>query len=139
MSMNTKTCNTCGLSPPHVNFQKTSRKCNRCVYQREREARLKWAKAQPPNLRRKTVSERLEYKYGVTLEYKNALIESQGSACAICRSPLELDRPTQVNLDHCHTTGKIRGVLCRKCNVMIGLAGDKVEVLNRAIEYLQKE
>jgi hypothetical protein len=59
------------------------------------------------------------------------MVDYQNSACAICKekSPLYID--------HCHSTDKVRGLLCRVCNVMLGHARDKTEILNAAADYLE--
>lgn len=74
--------------------------------------------------------------YGVTLDQYNALLEAQGGVCAICQS----ECPTGRNLavDHCHTTNKVRGLLCGHCNQGIGKFRDDPNRLLAAIEYLTK-
>ena len=62
------------------------------------------------------------------------LLEKQDGKCAICNNS-----DKRLCLDHNHSTGKIRGLLCTRCNRGIGLLGDNVETLKNAIEYLQKE
>jgi hypothetical protein len=57
-------------------------------------------------------------KYGITLEQKVSMIKSQNSKCAICDKEFESTRSTHV--DHCHTTGKVRGILCNVCNTKLG-------------------
>jgi len=60
------------------------------------------------------------------------------SKCAICHKDIKIDaRSTCV--DHDHSTSKIRGILCRKCNLLLGHAEDNIEVLKSAITYLNKE
>jgi len=80
--------------------------------------------------------------YGLTLESYRQMLESQGHACAICgdaddnkwsRGGLRRDG---WHIDHCHDTGKVRGILCPPCNLMIGYARDNVDTLRRAIDYL---
>lgn len=77
--------------------------------------------------------------YGVTLEwYRNKLSEQNG-VCAICKCPeLAVIRGKTISMpvDHCHTTGKARGLLCTKCNRALGLFRDNVDVLKSAIQYL---
>lgn len=68
------------------------------------------------------------------------LLSSQNGLCAICNQPeLSIIRGKLVSLavDHCHTTGKIRGLLCTKCNRALGLFGDSIELLKKAIAYLE--
>lgn len=64
----------------------------------------------------------------------------QGGRCAICEkslSKIQVDSHEQ-HLDHCHQTGQYRGLLCRACNHLLGLAGDRPEVLEAAAEYLRR-
>jgi len=65
-------------------------------------------------------------------EFDRMIIEQQGR-CAICNDPM-LDP----NVDHDHATGRIRQLLCRRCNRMIGFAVDNLEILQSAIDYLRK-
>ncbi len=72
----------------------------------------------------------LKKKYGIGAKEVDALIERQGGLCAVCRKR----PPTQV--DHDHHTGKVRGILCLKCNAGLGALRDSVRNLYHAIEYL---
>ena len=54
-----------------------------------------------------------KYYYGVTRKDVHSMLDSQDNKCAICGLHLEYK---QVQLDHCHSTGKVRGLLCHKCN-----------------------
>lgn len=73
--------------------------------------------------------------YGITLDQMNAMFLAQGSACAICRS--KTTKGLNWHVDHCHQTGRVRGVLCNHCNLMIGHAKDRIETLLAAVEYLK--
>lgn len=75
-------------------------------------------------------------RFGITLEYYNELRQLQNNKCAICLKIFE-GKPGPC-VDHCHYTNKIRGLLCRSCNLGIGLLGDTKECLERAINYLAK-
>lgn len=79
---------------------------------------------------------RLRTEYGLSVAEYEKMVESQGGVCAICSKP----DPKFSNLavDHCHSTGKIRGLLCRLCNTGIGALGDNVDGLLRALDYLKK-
>jgi hypothetical protein len=70
--------------------------------------------------------------YGLVEQDYVQLVERQNGNCAICG--LHFDQP--LHIDHCHETGKIRGLLCHKCNTGIGLLGDNVEIIRRALRYL---
>ena len=77
---------------------------------------------------------RLLTKYGLTREEFDALILNQEGRCAIC------DRDPRDNLmvDHNHLTGVVRGLLCATCNRGLGLLGDDLGGLQRAIDYLRR-
>ena len=59
----------------------------------------------------------------------------QDNKCALCKTPFS-DK-IKPNVDHCHSTEKIRGILCNKCNSGLGFLGDNIESLERAINYLR--
>lgn len=76
----------------------------------------------------------IEKSYGVTSDQYHAMLLAQGGVCAICgRRPMK----SRLAVDHCHRTGKVRSLLCRKCNSMIGLAGDRPDVLACGVAYLR--
>jgi hypothetical protein len=76
-------------------------------------------------------------KYGLTEEQLASLMEAAGGVCAICRQP-ESYKGRTLSVDHCHETGRVRGVLCSKCNAGIGFLGDKPETVAAALAYLQR-
>ena len=77
----------------------------------------------------------IKNKYGISKSEWNALFESQGRACAIC---VKTEPIGHWSTDHCHTTGKVRGILCSNCNSGIGQLGDDINRLKAAINYLEK-
>lgn len=79
---------------------------------------------------------RLFYKYGITKDQYNVMWENQEGCCAICDlHQSESDRVLVV--DHCHTTGEIRGLLCHICNSGIGKLKDSPMLLRKAADYLE--
>jgi len=76
----------------------------------------------------------LKKKYGLTLAEYNQIHERQQGACAICLKSL---LPGLTHVDHDHNTGRVRGLLCRRCNRAIGLLYDDLLILRHAIEYLE--
>jgi 5-methylcytosine-specific restriction endonuclease McrA len=89
-----------------------------------------------------TKRRRLLKKYGLTLqEYQEAFFHQLG-CCAICSNP---EGSISLAVDHCHKTGKVRGLLCSKCNTSLGMFGDCLESLQQAnapdsfLRYLQPE
>lgn len=77
---------------------------------------------------------RRKHKYGLSEVQYNELVDKQDGRCAICNS--QPARPLFV--DHCHKTGKVRGLLCHGCNILLGTAVDDIERLHAAINYLRK-
>lgn len=63
----------------------------------------------------------------------------QRGRCAICDKKLESKEKTRIefNADHCHATGKLRGLLCKCCNTSLGKLGDNIEGLQKAMNYLE--
>ena len=80
-------------------------------------------------------SQRLKKEYAITLEQYTEMLEAQGFACKICLKPRGQKK---LNVDHCHATGKVRGLLCQQCNSLLGMAHDDPTVLQAAITYLEK-
>lgn len=72
--------------------------------------------------------------YGLAMPAYYAMLEAQGRACGICETPFTQPRDTFV--DHDHETGKVRGLLCRKCNLGLGNFNDNQASLRKAIEWL---
>ena len=74
--------------------------------------------------------------YGLTqADYERALL-AQGNSCAICRSPEPQHWSRQFQIDHDHTTGAFRGLLCAPCNGALGLFKDNPETLRAALSYI---
>ena len=76
-------------------------------------------------------------KFKVSLDDYDRMFAEQNGTCAICGSPDSGGVGPHFSVDHCHTTGKIRGLLCRSCNVGIGNFQDNPETMAAAIEYLK--
>ena len=72
----------------------------------------------------------IKTRYGMTVAQVDAMHEAQSGSCAVCKNPLR-----KFHIDHDHSTGKVRGLLCHRCNVMIGGWDDK-EWLEAAMRYM---
>jgi hypothetical protein len=80
----------------------------------------------------------LKSQYGISLNDYNTMLKQQNHSCAICKTD-ETDVFKQVlYVDHCHTTGKIRGLLCMQCNAGLGKFKDSLDMLEAAKDYLRK-
>ena len=77
---------------------------------------------------------RLKRNYGLTQEDYKKLLEQQKGVCAICGCK---PNGKALAVDHNHTTGKIRGLLCHDCNVGIGFLKEDISILQKSIEYLK--
>ena len=90
---------------------------------------------------------KLKRLYGITVEDYHRILAEQGGACALCRSmtPENGNRKYKRNVrsvfdvDHDHKTGRVRGLLCTRCNRLVGLANDDPNTARRLVEYLTKE
>ena len=77
---------------------------------------------------------RLKARYGITLETYNDMLFEQDGVCKICKG--KNNSKQSLAVDHCHKTGKIRGLLCSPCNIMLGHSKDNKLTLQEAIMYL---
>jgi hypothetical protein len=76
----------------------------------------------------------LKQHYGITLAEYNVLLQVQNNLCAICSKPYH----ATLHVDHDHKTGRIRGLLCKNCNIMLGASLDIPSVLKRGADYLEQ-
>jgi hypothetical protein len=79
---------------------------------------------------------RLKHRYNLSVEQYEGMLATQGGVCAICGRP---PRRNRLAVDHCHATGRIRGLLCSPCNRFLGHLRDSPALLKRAAKYLLKE
>lgn len=89
-----------------------------------------------PRSRRADFIANLRVKYGLTLEEYEAMLAKQGGKCAICCTSEWPGRHNRPHVDHCHTTGRVRGILCTSCNSGLGRFRDRIDLLEAAIVYL---
>ena len=80
----------------------------------------------------------LKHKFAIDRNVYDEMLESQNNACAICGSEDPGYKRGVWSVDHDHETGKVRGLLCNHCNLMLGHARDNTENLRRAIEYINE-
>lgn len=76
--------------------------------------------------------------YGISLDEFKKLEESQGGVCAICKQKEMSPRIKYLSVDHDHTTGKVRGLLCSNCNNGLGRFKDSADLLRAAVDYIIK-
>lgn len=120
--------------------------------EKNRLRNIEWRKNNPERYR-KSVAEwrvrnpeyesslKLKSRYGITPEQYTELFSKQNGCCAICKQPESArhnysNKVQQLAVDHCHSTGKVRGLLCQDCNRGIAKFHDDVSRLQSAINYL---
>lgn len=89
----------------------------------------------------KDCSRNRKYKsrYGITYNTYLEMLDEQDDCCSICEIHIDdYSLHSHFHIDHCHTTGAVRGLLCFPCNTAIGLLGDDPEKTDRATKYLNK-
>ncbi len=154
----TKTCKIHGeLNSDQLTKSGTTRKgtiqyrCKECCkisHQKHKsnnpEAFINWQR----NYRRENYDSRLRWNrlksvFGVDKKQYEEMLINQNHVCAICKEPETLKskigrkRHEFLCIDHCHETGQIRGLLCRKCNGALGGFKDSISMLEAAIQYLK--
>lgn len=77
----------------------------------------------------------IKTKYNLSSDDYFNLFERQNNKCAICG--IEFKTINEGCVDHCHNTNIIRGILCNKCNLLLGMANDNIKILENAIFYLK--
>lgn len=152
-----KVCSKCRKEKPISMFSAggSYNYCNPCRVQYNREWRQRNpARSREANRRRNAAAkdrrtrlglsaadEARIKRYGVTLDDYQLILDRQGGLCAICRQPPKhrKNRHGRLDVDHCHVTGKVRGLLCNRCNVAIGLLFDSPLLAASASVYLMDE
>ncbi len=102
-------------------------RARRAAMTQEQKAQLRHAKRAQSYLR----------KYGITIAQYDEMLRLQGGVCALCRVPGRMGKYDKLDVDHCHETGRVRGLLCITCNHALGVLGDSAERLERAVAYLK--
>ncbi len=147
--MEMKRCRTCGEEKPLSDFYVAAscvggRKpdCKSCKprahnktyaeLRKERSDALRKARHANNPLARKDAS--LRAKYGITLEDKRTMYIDQNGRCAICKEGYDFG---VLFVDHCHTQGHVRALLCNRCNAGIGSLQENPDLLRVAAAYIE--
>jgi len=137
------TCRTCGEKHIGKNSVKGGRFyfCEKCAPAAAEARRLH--KQELRRNRVTTAAQNRSYalkKYGLTVVDYAAILDAQGGVCRICGEPPKPDgvrAASKLHVDHNHTTGQVRGLLCNHCNRGIGAFRDRPDLLELAIAYLR--
>lgn len=156
-----RTCKTCNETKPldaeHFYVAKKTpkilyrRTCKECDRTKDREAYRSKSKEERSIIYKKakeryTYEERQDFKlknrYGISLEDLNRKLEEQEYRCDCCGTEIKYGsahiKENNGRLDHCHKTGKVRGIICHPCNTILGMCDDNPKILYNAIDYLKK-
>jgi len=148
-----KTCNICNLSKPLTRFRFIRKNKNgtdlykaRCV-ECDRQQQLKRYHNLTIDEKRKRKNKSIQtlgkdyfkrYKlnknYNLTLEEFNQMYELQNGKCYLCEKPIS---GKEVKIDHNHSTGKVRKLLCHNCNTSLGLLNEDIKLFEKCIDYLK--
>lgn len=94
------------------------------------------AKQMNAQIKDHTLDLSLQRKYGIDFSEYSQMLDDQSGVCAICSEACVTNK--RLSVDHCHTSGKVRGLLCNRCNRAIGLFGDSSRLLKIAANYLER-
>lgn len=128
-----KPCKNCGSTTRFANVPRGCVKCKAASRKRCNDRNRERYDAYPRNRKPQTGNQQHK-RLGVSeADYAVMLLDQDGK-CAVCRNKWK----RKLYLDHCHETNRVRGLLCGPCNTAIGLLGDNVEGLMRAVRYLEE-
>lgn len=152
-----KSCTKCGVSKPVSDFGPNTSspdgfrsQCKKCRNRLTKERRVQEREQNPETFRKReqayqrtyykknpglSVERHRKKKYGITAEQFASLLTEQKNCCKICCQEFRNARDTHT--DHCHKTKAVRGLLCAKCNLALGLFSDSENCLTRAVAYLK--
>jgi len=135
-----KKCTSCKKEKPKELFSWSNKskgykksRCKDCISHIEsnrKYARNKGIKNRVPSMFDRRAYHLL-HTYGLTLKDYDNMVETQNNKCAICDTNTKM-----LVVNHCHKNGKVRGLLCSKCNKGLGMLGDTEESLSKAYSYL---
>ena len=112
--------------------------CKTC----DNKKRSAWKKANPEANQKSNRNNQLLKRYGITFDEYESMLDAQGGKCGICGTKENYSGHTGYrkdwswSVDHCHKTGKVRGLLCNNSNRALGLFKDEVNTLKSAISWL---
>lgn len=135
----TRVCVRCKRDRPMDQYQRDKRSLNRRIRECDECRHARFAKiyadavhADAAARSRKTRSQYLMRRYGITADHYDEMNREQHGLCAVCETSEKA-----LVVDHCHTSGAIRALLCNDCNLALGHINDSVEILNRLIKYVE--
>ena len=135
-----KVCSNCGIEKPLDAFSirrdgkgrgGRASWCKRCAS----DHAMAWNRSNPERFRKNARTHRLKKAYGLSRSEYETMLKQQGGLCAICRDPT---RSHTLAVDHDHSSGTIRGLLCQPCNRALGFLRDDPDLMTAALAYLRR-
>ena len=111
------------------------RKQNREAYWQNKEWHHKYHKNWRKHNARLVRNTNYKRKFGITIDDFDEILKKQGGACALCGKHEWNGK--RISVDHDHNSGKVRGLLCNRCNTALGALGDTVESIEKVLQYLK--
>lgn len=143
-------CTKCKETKPKDSFRKRKNSsnglqywCRKCENKANRQRykpkpKKKKKQTNPKTIKRNARNRMLQHRYNITLEEYEQMYENQNGKCSICNDNYPSGGTNGLYVDHCHKTGNVRGLLCPRCNSLLGRFLDDQKILNKALEYLNK-
>jgi len=150
-----KTCTHCKLTKPLTEFNKRSGqkdglnyRCRSCANAATRLSEAKkrpqiqltnseWKKKNPEKVKKDNRKWRLKNHYGLTEDQYDEMFLNQEGRCAICQRHRD-ELKEVLAVDHNHSTGKVRQLLCRPCNSVLGYIKEDVDIALNLVEYIRR-
>lgn len=132
--MSTKRCFACKEEKPLTEFYRSNvnyyqKECKAC----NRERKYRWHKTEEG--KRSSANTKLKSRFGITLEQYEEMYLAQNGKCLCCGAS-ESTFGHRLAVDHCHTTGRIRGLLCKDCNVALGYLKEDKQIVENLLAYI---
>jgi hypothetical protein len=137
-----KRCNVHGLLRADQTYKNPSHKgfvCKQCISDKRPPYSAEHYKKYHNRYLTRCKNWQLQKEYGISLDDYNQMLINQNHECAICsdKYPKTINgKLKNLHVDHCHTTGQIRGLLCFNCNSTLGRFNDDINIFQSAIDYL---
>jgi len=132
-----KTCSKCKIEKPISDFHNVKsgkfgkhHYCKGCMSAQRKQAYNY----------NNSFNRRLRSSYNLTFDELMSIYNAKDKKCKICGDVYEkVSKHGGLHIDHCHSSGKVRGLLCAKCNMLLGVSRDNVVILQSAIDYLNSQ
>jgi hypothetical protein len=142
-----RVCRLCNKELPLTSFHKNGTRkyrtdCIDCRNAHRRQLRKDnketiFQKENTPEYKEKSKAAFIKRRYDLTIDQFQQLEIKQNNCCAICNKPEKHKYKKKLSIDHNHVTGKVRGLLCHSCNVVLGLIKEDLGILESIKQYLK--